>query len=59
MAVIYQNRAAANERLENLEEALKDLESSVGLNNRYNGFPYNLCLALVPVSVKDPVPTHV
>jgi hypothetical protein len=35
MAVIYQNRAAANERLEKLDEALKDLESSIGLNNRY------------------------
>jgi hypothetical protein len=32
--VIYQNRAAANERLEDFELALQDLQASIDLNNR-------------------------
>jgi len=32
--VIYQNRAAAKERLEELDLALQDLQSSIDLNNR-------------------------
>merc|ERR1712128_86441 len=35
LAVIYQNRAAANERLENYEDGLKDCDESIKLNNRY------------------------
>ncbi len=32
--MIYQNRAAANERLEDFELALQDLQASIDLNNR-------------------------
>ncbi len=32
--MIYQNRAAANERLEDFELALQDLQTSIDLNNR-------------------------
>eukprot|EP00090_Calanus_glacialis_P042689 TRINITY_DN7568_c0_g1_i1.p1 TRINITY_DN7568_c0_g1~~TRINITY_DN7568_c0_g1_i1.p1 ORF type:complete len:527 (-),score=139.62 TRINITY_DN7568_c0_g1_i1:104-1630(-) len=35
LAVIYQNRAAANERLEKYEAGLKDCDQSIKLNNRY------------------------
>eukprot|EP00088_Acartia_fossae_P027010 TRINITY_DN2779_c0_g1_i2.p1 TRINITY_DN2779_c0_g1~~TRINITY_DN2779_c0_g1_i2.p1 ORF type:complete len:510 (+),score=122.95 TRINITY_DN2779_c0_g1_i2:43-1572(+) len=35
LAIMYQNRAAANERLENLDAALKDCEFSLKNNNRY------------------------
>ena len=38
LSVIYQNRAAAQERLENLQLAITDLEASIGLNNRYRNF---------------------
>lgn len=34
LAVIYQNRAAANERLERLLEATKDCDSSIENNNK-------------------------
>ncbi len=32
--MIYQNRAAANERLEDFDLALQDLQASIDLNNR-------------------------
>ncbi len=32
--MIYQNRAAANERLEEFELAMQDLQASIDLNNR-------------------------
>lgn len=35
MAVIYQNKAATNEKLERLEEALKNCDESILLNNKY------------------------
>lgn len=35
LAVIFQNRAATNERLERLEEGLKDCDESISLNNKY------------------------
>jgi hypothetical protein len=35
LSVIYQNRAAAKERLEELDQALVDLQTSIDLNNRY------------------------
>jgi len=35
LSVIYQNRAAAQERLENYEAGLKDCDESIKLNNRY------------------------
>jgi len=35
LAVIYQNRAATNERLEKFDEGLKDCDESIKLNNRY------------------------
>jgi len=35
LAVIFQNRAATNERLEKLEEGLKDCDESIRLNNKY------------------------
>ena len=34
LAIMYQNRAAANERLENLDAALKDCKFSLKNNNR-------------------------
>ena len=34
--MIYQNRAAANERLEKYEAGLKDCDESIKLNNRYD-----------------------
>jgi hypothetical protein len=34
LSVIYQNRAAASERLEDFELALQDLQASIDLNNR-------------------------
>ena len=34
LAVIYQNRAATNERLEKFDEGLKDCDESIKLNNR-------------------------
>jgi len=35
LSVIYQNRAAAKERLEKYEEGLSDCDESIKLNNRY------------------------
>ena len=35
LSIMYQNRAAAQERLENLESALQDCQESLRLNNRY------------------------
>jgi len=35
LAVIYQNRAATNERLERLEEGIRDCDESLKLNNKY------------------------
>jgi len=35
VSIMYQNRAAANERLEKLDLALKDCDSSIKNNNRY------------------------
>jgi len=35
IAVIYQNRAAANERLENISEGILDCDQSVKSNNKY------------------------
>ena len=37
LAVMYQNRAAANERLEKLDLALEDCNLSIKNNNRYCG----------------------
>jgi hypothetical protein len=41
--VIYQNRAAANERLENFDLALQDLQASIDLNNRSAYALYSTC----------------
>jgi len=35
LSVIFQNRAATNEKLERLEEGLKDCDESIKLNSRY------------------------
>ena len=35
LSIMYQNRAAAQERLEQLESALQDCQESLRLNNRY------------------------
>jgi len=35
LAVIFQNRAAAHERLDRLQESLQDCDESIKLNNRY------------------------
>lgn len=35
LAIIFQNRAAANEKMEMLEEAVKDCSESINLNNKY------------------------
>lgn len=34
LAVIFQNRAAAHERLDRLQESLQDCDESIKLNNR-------------------------
>ena len=34
LSIIFQNRAAANEKLELLEEAVKDCSQSISLNNK-------------------------
>ena len=34
LAIIFQNRAAANEKMEMLEEAVKDCSESINLNNK-------------------------
>ena len=49
LSVIYQNRAAAQERLENLQLAITDLEASIGLNNRYRNFCIQGKLAVIIV----------
>jgi len=35
LSIIFQNRAAANEKIELLEEAVKDCSQSISLNNKY------------------------